>query len=130
MYQLFSVPAAITLNSSGMEYENYYISDEESYAIRWLADNEGGGIFYTDWTHGPRILASQGKIQKSRVRGSLIRDYHEGKDIVGYIFLFYPKMVKGETTMSVYSSRYFAPIPDMLTGRNKLFTSGLTEIYR
>lgn len=88
MYQIFSVPASIVLNSEGTEYEHLYIQDSESYAAKWLAEHAGAGTIRTDFDLGPRILSSQGKIPKSRVRGSLIADYQSGKDVSGYFYLF------------------------------------------
>jgi len=131
MYQLFNVPAALSLNSVGMEYEHLYISDGESYTAKWLSENaENGILIYTDHGMGPRILASQAQIPMSRVNGKLISEYRKGKEINGYIYLFYPQVVKGEAPLTSYAKMDIEAFPDMLDGRDKIFTTGFTEIYR
>jgi uncharacterized membrane protein len=131
MYQFFKVPASLSLNSSGTEYEHLYISDSESYAAQWLADNRDASMpVYTDYGLGPRILASQGQIPMNNVQITLIAKYRMGENVDGYVYLFYPQVVKGEAPLTSYAKMDIAAFPDKLAVKNKIFTTGFTEIYR
>ena len=129
-YQLFNVPASIVLNSTGTEYEHIYISDEESSAAKWLAQNYRGSTVYTDYAQGPRILASQGGISRFRTRESVIAEYRRGNNIDGYIYLFYPAVVKGEAPLTSYAHMDIVALPELLATRNELYTNESVEIYR
>ena len=131
MYQIFGSPASIVLNSAGTEYEHLYVHDGESYTATWLEEYAKGGTgIYTDYGLGPRILMSQSAIPRSRLRGSFISPYQQSTDISGYIFLFYPNVVKGEAELPSYAKMDIVPRPDVLVSRNKIYTTGLTEVYR
>lgn len=127
MYQLFSVPASLILNSTGREYESLYISDEISNSARWLAQNNAGAPIYTDF-YKPSILASQGGIQMARIQGSLVPTSRIGN---GYVYLFYPQVVKGEVAPSAWAKAVdIEPLPEVLAIRNAIFNNGSVEIYR
>ena len=131
MYQIFGSPASIALNSAGREYEQWYVHDRESFTAKWLGEYAKGrtGI-YSDYGFGYKMLMSQGKIPRNRLRGSAIAKYQQGEDINGYIFLFHPRVVKGEAEPASYATINIAPCPDILIGKNKIHTAGLTEVYR
>ena len=73
---------------------------------------------------------SQGTIPQSRSRGPLIVEYQQGKKIGGYIYLFYSDVIKGEAELPSHAKMNIAPCPDVLVSKNKVYTAGLTEIYR
>jgi len=129
VYNLFGIPASVLINSEGTEYEHLYVQDRESYAAKWLAKNMTGGRIHTDYDLGPRILASQGRIPSSRVIGSVIADYRHGKEINGYLYLFYPAVIKGDAAMPAYAHMDIIAAPELLFSRNKAYSAGDTEIY-
>ncbi|MFC1900288.1 DUF2206 domain-containing protein [Chloroflexota bacterium] len=132
MYQIFGHQVSLALNSVGnKEYEKWYIQDEESYSAEWLAEYAREGILvYTDYGLGPRILMSQGGIKRIWLRPNVITRYQGDEVITGYIYLFYPDIVKGTAPLSEYTPIYISPCPELLVNRNRVYSNGLVEIYR
>ena len=121
MYQVFGFPKAITLNSEGPLYSDMYVSDEDSYATRWIKGYaKEGEIIYAD-SLSIDILLSQGRIPFSQTDASLISRYQEGKDVDGYIYLRYVDIVE---------SRLVVKYPGLFTGKSKIYANGGSEIYR
>ena len=121
MCQVFGFPRAITLNSEGPLYSRMYVSDEDSYAARWIKGYaKEGEIIYAD-SLSTDVLLSQGRIPFSQTDASLISRYKEGKEIDGYIYLRYVDIVDGGLV---------AEYPGLLTGKSKIYASGGSEIYR
>jgi len=76
------------------------------------------------YTHrlGGRILQSQGNIPPSgRGRGSFVSLYQEGKRIDGYLYLRY-------TDITV--DRVLIEYPDIFAMKNKVYTTGMSQVYR
>ena len=122
MYQIFGSPASIVLNSAGAEYRIRYVHDGESYAAKWIRKyGEEEVKIYTGYGPAVRILMSQGKIPSSLLSGSFISRYEEGKKIDGYIYLRYTDITFG---------RVVAEYPEIFVGKNKIYTTGSSEIYR
>ena len=122
MYQIFGIPSSMALNSAGAEYEYLYVDDAESYAAKWIKEygKEEIKIYTCPW-RGTRKLVSQGKIPFSRVRGSLISWYEEGKKIDGYVYLN-----RADTEVHKVVTEY----PDIFAEKNKIYTAGGSAIYR
>ena len=121
MCQVFGFPRAITLNSEGPLYDSMYVSDEESYAAKWINDHGKEGVrIYTGAWQGPRVLMSQGKIPLYQIRGTIF-SYQEGKEIDGYIYLRRIDIVDGGLV---------AEYPDLFAGKNKIYANGGSEIYK
>jgi len=129
MYQVFGFPHAITLNSEGsFYYEVMYVHDQESRAATWLQEKseEGRPIHADGWK---RRLVSQGGISESRVDGDLASILESGGATNHYIYLRYQNVAQGE----LYSEGETLPIdepPLTLEGRNKVYASNGSEVYR
>lgn len=121
MYQIFGYPVSMALNSAGREYEYIYVHHQESRAAKWLKRYGGEETIYTHHRLGPRVLQSQGRIPPYQLGGSFVSQYQEGKKIDGYIYLRH-------TDITV--DRVVIEYPDLFTGRNKIYTSGGSGIYR
>ena len=122
MYQIFDVPASIALNSAGLEYELWYVHDQDSYAAKWIKEygKEGVRIYSGAWP-GPRVVHSQGKIPLYQIRGSFVSLYQEGRRIDGYIYLRYTDVVEGKLV---------AKYPDIFFEKSKINANGGAEVYR
>lgn len=120
MTQVFGFPRAITLNSEGILYNSMYVSDEESYAAKWVKEHAEGGV--TIYTQGftKDVLTSQGKIPYPQINSHLISDYEEGKEIDGYIYLRY----------SDINSGLVAEYPGIFAEKSKIYSSGGSEVYK
>jgi len=122
VHQILGFPSSMALNSAGTEYEYLYVHDAESYAAKWLKEYaEGGTAIYTEHKLGPRIFMSQGKIQRSRLRGSFVSQYEKDKETEGFIYL-------RNTDITV--DRIEAEYPDIFVGKNKIYAAGGSAIYR
>ena len=122
MYQISGVPASMILNSSGSEYEQWYIHDQDSYAAKWIKEHGKERVkIYSGVGRGDRVLISQGKIPTIQTRGlSFLRHYQQGKKIDGYIYLRYTDITFG---------RVVTKYPDIFSGRNKIYTSNGSQVY-
>jgi len=121
MYQIFNVPASMALNSAGMEYEQVFLHDEDSYAAKWIDEYGKEEIkIYTGPWRGTRMLVSQSKIPRSRIRGSFISRYEEGKKIDGYVYLR-----RRDTEIHKVLTEY----PDIFAEKNKIYTANGSEIH-
>ena len=122
MYQIFGSPSSMVLNSAGAEYRSRYVHDGESYAAKWIRKYGKEGVkIYTGIEMGPRLLMSQGKIPRSQAGGSFIIRHQEGKTIAGYLYLRY-------TDIKVYE--VVAEYPEIFIGKNKIYTTNGSAIYR
>ena len=121
MTQVFGFPRAITLNSEGTQYNNMYVSDEESYAAKWVKEysEEGITIYVNGFTQ--QVLASQGRVPYSQINHQLISDYEEGKEIDGYIYLRRKDLV---------DDKLVTEYPGMFSGKSKIYGNGRAELYK
>ena len=109
----------LLLNSQGLEYNNYYIHDQESYAARWTKEYaKGGAGIYAG--PGERRLVSQGKFPPSQIK-SLDSLYQKGKGVDDYIYL---------RLTDIASDGLVAKHPDILAGSSKIYANGGSEVYR
>jgi hypothetical protein len=69
LYQVWGVPKDAVLNTAGMEYDLYYVTDSESAACAWLAHASGGMPVVCDRMGGPRLM-SQGHLDLGQVRSA------------------------------------------------------------
>lgn len=121
MYQVFGFPRAITLNSEGPLYSSMYVSDEESYAAKWVKEyGKEGEIVYAH-SRSTDVLLSQGRIPLSQTDASLISRYQEGKEVDGYIYLRY---------VDIVDDRLVAKYPALFTGKSKIYANGGSKVYR
>jgi uncharacterized membrane protein len=129
MYQAFGFPRALTLNSAGYMYDSMYIHDEESYAIEWMAQN--GQESVKIYSERIRLIESQAGILREDIL-PLVTSYHEkDKPMEDYIFLRYLNVTEGVyINASQTRSNLFEECPDLLDGKNRLYTNGGAEVYR
>jgi len=129
MYQVFGFPRALTLNSAGYMYDSMYIHDEESYAIKWMAQN--GQERVKIYSERIRLIESQGGVLREDIL-PLVSSYHEkDKPMEDYIFLRYLNVVEGVYVNTKQTrSDLFEECPDLLDGKNRLYTNGGSEVYR
>jgi len=121
MYQLLGAPASMALNSEGTEYELWYTHDQDSYAAKWvIRHTEEGAALYAGAWPGPRVLQSQGSIPLYRIKRALVAQ-ERGEVINGYIYLRYADVVLNRTVTDN---------PDIFVGKNKIYTTGDSEVYR
>ena len=122
MYQIFGYPASIVLNSAGKEYDSGYVHDRDSYAAKWIGEYGKEGIArYTGTWPGPRVFESQALIPLSRIKGSFVSQYEKGREINGYIYLRCSDTAEGGLVTEY---------PDVFTGKNKIYATGGSEVYR
>ena len=126
MYNIFSVPHSITLNSEGEQYTSMYIHDQESCSAKWLVNNgelkntkiyTGGGI-------GGR-LASQAGIRQYDTHSLC----EEGRKINGYIYLRYYNVVNGKIC-TLGEEHNMTEYQDKFVGKGKIYTNGGSKIWR
>jgi uncharacterized membrane protein len=129
-YQICSVPRSVVLNSEGEQYNQLYVHDQENYASRWLKDYvaDHRGKIYADH-NGLYFLMSQGRIPQSQINmgGTIVPVYQNYGKIDGYIYLRYQNVVKGELLADkTYDITNYSR---MFDGKNKIYTSGGSEIF-
>jgi len=128
IHQIGGTPREITLNSSGSDYATFYVHEQESSAARWI--NEYGEQQRTIYSDGRwKRWKSQGNITSSRINRYLISRYEEGEEIDGYICLGYQNVVEGEFRSG---SRLvnIAEYPGLLAGKDKIYATNASQIYR
>ena len=127
-YQLFDFPRAVTLNSAGYYYDTMYVHDQESYAIKWLAQNKEERV--TVFSERIRLLQGQSPILREDIR-SLTLASKEVTTIEDYLYLRYMNVVEVKSSGSEQPKHdLFQEFPDMLVGKNKLYANGGSEVYR
>ena len=121
MAQVFSFPRSITLNSEGILYDSMNVYDGDSYAAKWLKEyrKKEAAIYTSGYTK--EVLTSQGKIPYSKINPTLISRCEENKQINGYIFLRH-KDIAIDGIVIEY--------PHIFVGKNKIYSSGASQIYR
>jgi len=121
MNQILGYPASMTLNSAGREYEYIYVHDQDSYAAKWIKEYGKGGVMIYTHSLGWRVLKSQGKIPPHQIKGSFVSLYQEGKKIDGYIYLGYSNITVAKIVIEY---------PDIFARKSKIYTTGVSEVYR
>jgi len=120
MHQLFGFPRAITLNSRGPLYTTY-ISDEDSYAAKWIKGHvdEELTIFVTGFNR--TLLLSHGKIPYSQTDRYLVKRSEQGSEIDGYIYL---------RSFELGDDGLVAKYPDVFADKSKVYSNGGSEVYK
>lgn len=122
MYQLFGVPASMVLNSTGTEYQDWYVHDQDSYAAKWLERYRDEVVMLNAgvWP-GQRVLQSQGKIPMPQIRDYFVSQYQKSERTDGYLYLRY---------IDITVNRIVTEYPDIFAGRNKIYATNGSEIYK
>lgn len=120
LYQVFGVPAALTLNSKGVAYDSVYVHDYDSSAAWWLKEYGGNVDLYCASTS--RFFSSQGLIHPSRLYSYDITEYHgESINVNGYFYRRYT-----EAMINSLENRY----PNMFNTKNKIYSNTASTVYR
>lgn len=120
-YQIFGHRESIILNSEGISYEYTWVHEQESCAAKWITQyGRGGSFIYTGKGQGVRVFVSQGVVHPSTVR-SFIGEYKHGNAINGYIYL---------RNIDLAIPNVLTEYPKIFEGKNKLYTAGISEVYR
>ncbi|MBI4333118.1 MAG: DUF2206 domain-containing protein [Chloroflexi bacterium] len=118
-YQAFQIPASLTLNSQGLEYDSWYVTDRDSHAATWLDA-------YARWPidapvgAAERMLFGQTKLPRTLIHGAYSRRYDPGFRPEGFVY-FRSADVK---------SNAVARFPEVAFNRSKVYGNGGAEIYR
>ncbi|MFC2070222.1 DUF2206 domain-containing protein [Chloroflexota bacterium] len=122
LYQVLGYPVSLILNSSGAEYKTWYLHDQDSYAAKWIKayGKEHDTVFTYSWP-GPRVLKSQAAITSGRSRPLPDGSVSEGEKTSGYIYLRYNDIIINELVIEY---------PLLFNQRNKVYTAGISEVYR
>lgn len=90
VYNALGSPRSIILNSEGIQYDLYYVGDQDSYSTKWLSKyGESPLKMYADHYYGYDIMISQGKMSPTSI-GKLQLYASGGKPTEGYIYLREP----------------------------------------
>jgi uncharacterized membrane protein len=132
MYQAFDDSRMVTLNSEGKFYDMYYLHDQETNSIKWLADySQNNTRIYTDF-YGRFSLISQGQFLPNSIDWY---SFIENKKTDGYVFLRYFNVInnqfvgynKKSKVFTYYNETDYDP---MLFKLNSIYDNGGSEVYR
>ena len=133
MHQICGIPASITLNSVGKEYDMEYLHDQESCAAKWLkgyAEMSIGSHIHTTDPFVKRKLISHGVFSPhSIVHYSFFKHWK----IRDYIYLSYNNVVndKFPTEKGTFNRTEFnrSDYTDVFVGKNEIYDNGGSEIW-
>jgi uncharacterized membrane protein len=125
IHEVSGVHRATHLSSQSPTVHYELVHEQEMQAARWAKENiDGDSPIYAD-ALGKSRLTSQGKIPTRLTRGY----WFETQEINGYIYLDYNNVVNGKWLIG-YGFRNLSDLPDVLSPKNKLYTSNGSEIWR
>ena len=132
IYQIFGVPTSICLNSCGEGYDRDYLHDQECCAAKWLImKGEKDSRIYSTDMFGKQGLISQCEISPNRIN---MHSFSMREKLGGYIYLSYNNVVNGKLVArrgtGVYETCNMSEYSDMFIGKNKIYNSAGSEIYK
>ena len=123
-YQAFGIPASPVLNSSGPEFNRWYLHERDSDGAKWLGTyvRDGSYIFTGAWP-GPRMLLSQTILPRQQIREEYEYAVARGKgqEPDGFIYL---------RNVDTNIDHIVARNPNIAQLRNKIYSNGASDIYR
>lgn len=126
--QLFSIHQSIVLNTDGLEYNYWYIHEQDSFAATWLENNAASGInIYSDWFGQDRLI-SQGNILTSIYAMSLIEN--ERPMVDGYFYLDYTGVVEGILLDHNLQWHNMTDYQDEFEYEDLIYSNGGSEIWK
>ncbi|MCX9083515.1 MAG: DUF2206 domain-containing protein [Candidatus Methanoperedens sp.] len=124
---IFGDTHSIILNSVGIQYDQMYVHDQESYSAKWLKRYlEENARLYGD-TYSKMRLISQSGIQSLIYAKSLIEDKENIED--GYIYLRYTGVVDKKLMDSNYKWHNMTEYRHIFIGKNKIYSNGGSEVH-
>jgi uncharacterized membrane protein len=127
--QVFGVPGALTLNSKGLDYDAYYVHDQEGSAARWLRsygqlDNT---LVYADHMGDERLLG-WGPIPPNAIRVYPLTDIRA--EVKGYLYLRFYNVVNGQLLDLQSMDHSITEYQDEFDSHNKIYTNGGSDVYK
>ena len=125
MYQIFDIPQAVTLNSSGNMYDTLFIRDDEHSATLWLKDSisESARIYADSYSEA----RSLGQIEMYLI-DTLIEATEPSEE--GYIYLRYRGVVDGILMDRYRQWHDISEYQDAFTWRNLIYTNSGSQAWR
>lgn len=131
LYQMFSVPQGITLNSEGAQHDLWYVHDREIIAARWLGDrntkSQKGLKMYSDDFGSMRVRLAYDLNNCPSISSSCFRDNKTVKE--GYIYLRYANVVEGKVYFWNGRYSYITKYQHLFVEKNRIYDNGGSEIY-
>jgi len=132
-HQMFDEHRSVILNSDGLQYDIWYVHNQEIIAGKWLMKNmEQGHKIYTDAYAHFRFVTIQ---EEKEIR--IVNTFFERNVTIdeGYIFLRYQNVADG-TVYTWYVRKEwseYAPITNythLFIGKSKIYDNGGSEVWR
>ena len=102
-------------------HERLWIHDQESRAAKWISrDRQWAERTYAGPAMGVRVFVSQAVTHPSWVR-DFIDEYNYGRRINGFVFL---------RNIDINTLKTLTEYPEIFDGKNKIYTSGISEVYK
>lgn len=126
--EIYGAPNSVVLSSNAPDFNEEYISDQESYGAKWLKINHGNSIIYSD-KYGTYRLISQGLIDPTSITGL---GYLKGSKLNGYVYLTYLNIALNKTVNEKVSGEmeYEINVYQRFYYDNKIYDNGGSVIYR
>jgi len=128
IFNLVGGPALVAMNNFGEEYEKSYTHEEEVKSAQWLGENRDKSFIYTNGT-GRNKLQAFTNINKK----SLFVDIYPGIISKGsYVYLVYMNSIGKKATLEFNGNQYayYYPIEFLEQNKNKVYSNGISEIYK
>ncbi|MFC1937653.1 DUF2206 domain-containing protein [Chloroflexota bacterium] len=128
-HQISGIPKSIWLNSEGPLYDAWYVSDEDSYAAKWLGNYSSQNMLvYADSSTDRRLL-SQAGIRPNVVLDSL---FERDEEIGGYIYYIYLRSYNVVNGKMLYAGQILdmAEIQNDFSGKALIYTNSGSEVWR
>ncbi|OPX88199.1 MAG: hypothetical protein A4E52_01281 [Pelotomaculum sp. PtaB.Bin013] len=130
LYQAFSVPQSIFLNSNGNIYDLMYVHDHDSYGAKWIKRyTDDDAKIYGDHFGGMWLL-SQGMVQLSNYNPYII----DNKRVIktGYVYLRYVNLIEGKFLQFSKGSFKWNNLTNceyLLDNRDKIYDNSGSQIW-
>ena len=127
MYQLFDIPASISLNSKGDSFDTLYIYDQETASSIWLKNySKDDLIIYTDFFGGSRLI-SQGRLNRHMYAKDLIENH---KPLLnGYFYFTYSNALKKKFLDSSYHWHNISEYNYEFERRKKIYSNLASDVW-
>jgi uncharacterized membrane protein len=127
-YQLLGDPQVMTLASSGQDYNEMYVHDQETAAAKWISvyANKSDTVF-SDF-YGTMKLVSQGGLLSTNYAGQFIQYNQPSPN--GYFFLSYFGSVNSKVWDANIQWHYISNYQDYFNGRNVLYSDSGSMVFR
>ena len=120
LYEVMGQRVSVVLDP-GHWHERLWVYDQESHAAKWIVRHGEEGVNrYASPAMGLRVFVSQSVTHPTSVR-DFSDDIKAGRRINGYIFL---------RNIDIATLETLTEYPEIFDGKNKIYTSGISEVYR